>query len=327
MMDRRAFIGRVAGGLLTVPFAASAQQRGTPTIGFVNGASPALYERPLRAFREGLSETGYVEGQNVTIEYRWADGQYDRLPALVADLIRRQVSVIAATSTPAALAAKAATTTIPIVFTTGSDPVQLGLVASMSRPSGNVTGASQMTADLWPKRLELAHELAPTATIIALLINPSSPIAATQSSAMQAVASRLGLKLRVLRASNERAIDNAFATASRLPAGVLVIGSDVFFNTRYEQFGALTLRHALPTIYQNREFAESGGLIAYGGSISGAYRAAGVYTGRILKGDRPGDLPVQQTTKVELLINLKTARALGMTFPQSMMLRADEVIE
>jgi putative ABC transport system substrate-binding protein len=326
-MDRRTFIGSVAGGLLAAPFAAPAQQRATPVIGFLNAASPAVYAGPLRSFLQGLSETGYVEGQNVTIEYRWADGQYDRLPALAADLIRRQVSVIAATSTPAALAAKAATTTIPIVFTAGNDPVKLGLVVSMSRPNGNVTGASTLNAEAAPKRLELAHELIPMATVIALLVNPSSAFAETQLSTMQAAASGLGLKLHVLRASNERAIDDAFATAIRLRAGALVIGNDVFFNTRNEQFGALTLRNALPTIYQYREFAASGGLIGYGGSVLDSYHAAGVYAGRILKGDKPGDLPVQQSTKIELFINLKTAKALGITIPQSLLARADEVIQ
>jgi putative tryptophan/tyrosine transport system substrate-binding protein len=326
-MDRRAFIGRVAGGLLVLPFAAAAQQRVTPVIGFLNSASPAQYAGPLRSFRQGLSETGYVEGHNVTIEYRWADGQYDRLPALVADLIRRQVSVIAATSTPAALAAKAANTTIPIVFTTGSDPVQMGLVTSMSRPNGNVTGATEITAEVGPKRLELAHELVPTATSIALLVNPQSPVAETRLSVMQAAARTLGLQLQVLRASNDRAIDDAFATATRMRASVLVIEGDVFFNTRYEQFGALTLRHALPTIYQNQEFTASGGLISYGGGLLDAYRAAGVYSGRILKGDKPGNLPVQQSTKIELIINLKTAKALGITIPQSVIVRADELIQ
>jgi putative ABC transport system substrate-binding protein len=326
-MDRRTFIGSVAGGLLAMPFAAAAQQRVPPVIGFLNGGSPALYAGPLRAFREGLGETGYVDGQNVTIEYHWAEGHYDRLPALVADLIRRQVSVIAATSTPAALAAKAATTTIPVVFTTGSDPMQIGLVASMSRPSGNVTGASQMNSEVEPKRLELAHNLVPTAAFIALLVNPKSPVAKLRLSEMQAAAGVLGLKVHVLQASNERDIDDAFATAIRLRAGVLVIIGDIFFNTRDEQFGALTLRHALPTIYEGREFADAGGLMTFGGSISDSYQKAGVYAGRILKGEKPGDLPVQQSTKIELIINLKTAKALGITIPQSILLRADEVIQ
>jgi len=270
---------------------------------------------------------GYVDGQNVTVEYHWADGHYDQLPALVADLIRRQVSVIAATSTPAALAAKAAATNIPIVFTTGSDPVQIGLVASMSRPNGNVTGASQMNQVVEPKRLELAHDLVPTATFVAVLINPNSPVAKVRLSDMQAAASALRLKLHVLRASNEREIDDAFAEANRLRARVLVIIGDVFFNTRDEQFGALTLRHRLPTLYEGREFAESGGLVTFGGSISDSYQKAGVYAGRILKGERPGDLPVQQSTKIELIINLKTAKAIGIAIPQSVLLRVDEVIE
>ena len=326
-MDRRTFVGSVAGGLLAAPFAALAQPRVTPVIGFLNGGSPALYAGPLRAFREGLGETGYVDGQNVTIEYHWADGHYDQLPALVADLIRRQVSVIAATSTPAALAAKAAATTIPIVFTTGSDPVQIGLVASMNRPNGNVTGASQMNQVVEPKRLELAHDLAPTAPFVAVLINPNSPVAKLRLSDMQAAASALGLKLQVLRARNEREIDDAFAEAIRLRARALVIIGDIFFNTRDDQFGALTLRHRLPTLYEGREFAESGGLITFGGSISDSYQKAGVYAGRILKGEKPGDLPVQQSTKIELIINLKTAKAIGIAIPQSILLRADEVIQ
>jgi len=326
-MDRRTFIGSVAGGLLGVPFAATAQKELAPVIGFLNGGSPVLYAGPLRLFREGLKESGYVDGQNLTIEYRWADGHYDQLPALVADLIQRQVSVIAATSTPAALAAKAATTRIPIVFTTGNDPVELGLVVSMSRPNGNVTGASQMNSEVEPKRLELAHDLVPSATFVPLLVNPSNPATKLRLSEMQAAASKLGLKLQVLRASNEREIDDAFATAVRMRAGALVIVGDVFFNTRDEQFGALTLRHKLPTIYEGREFAEAGGLMTFGGSIQASYHAAGVYTGRILKGAKPGDLPVQQTTTIELIINLKTAKALGVTIPQSILLRADELIQ
>ena len=326
-MRRREFLGLLGGAAAAWPLAARAEQPAMPVIGFLNSASPALYAGPVRAFCQGLGETGYVEGRNVTIEYRWADGQYDRLPALVAGLVGRQVTVMAATSTPAALAAKAAAITIPIVFTTASDPVQLGLVASLSRPSGNVTGVTQMTVEVGPKRLELAHELVPAATTIALLVNPSSPIAETLSRDMQAAARTLGLQMHILQARNERDIDDAFATSIQLRAGMLLIGPDVFFNSRSEQLGALTLRHAMPTIYQYREFAAAGGLMSYGGSLIDAYRQAGVYTGRILRGDKPADLPVQQATKVELIINLKTAKTLGLTIPPSLLARADEVIE
>jgi putative tryptophan/tyrosine transport system substrate-binding protein len=298
-----------------------------PVIGFLNSASPDGYAVPVRAFRQGLKDIGYVEGQNVAIDYRWAEGQYDRLPALAADLVRRQVTVIAATSTPAALTAKAATTTIPIVFTTASDPMLLGLVASLSRPGGNVTGATQLNVEVGPKRLELVRELLPAATIIALLVNPTSPVAETLARDLQAAARSIGLQLHILNASTERDIDDAFANLAKLRAGALVVGSDVFFNTRSEQLGALTVRHRVPTIYQYREFAAAGGLMSYGGSITDSYRRAGGYTGRILKGERPADLPVQQSTKVELIINLKTAKTLGLTFPLSLLGRADEVIE
>ena len=263
----------------------------------------------------------------MAIEYRWAEGQYDRLPALAADLVRRQVTAIAATSTPAALTAKAATTTIPIVFTTASDPMRLGLVASLSRPGGNVTGATQLNVEVGPKRLELVRELLPAATIIALLVNPTNPVAETLARDLQAAARTIGLQLHILNASTERDIDDAFANLAKLRAGALVVGSDVFFNTRSEQLGALTVRHGVPTIYQYREFAAAGGLMSYGGSITDSYRRAGGYTGRILKGEKPADLPVQQSTKVELIINLKTAKTLGLTVPLSLLGRADEVIE
>jgi len=326
-MRRRAFIAALGGAAATWPFAAHAQQPAMPVIGFLNSASPSLYAGALRAFLEGLGETGFVDGRNVIIEYRWAEGQYDRLPALAADLIRRQVTVIAATSTPAALAAKAATVAIPIVFTTASDPVQIGLVASLSRPSGNVTGATQMTVEVGPKRLEMAHELVPAATVIALLVNPTSPVAETIARDMQAAAGTLGLQMHVLRASDDREIDDAFAASIQLGAGALVIASDVFFTSRDEQLGALTLRYKVPTIYQYHEFAAAGGLMSYGGSLTDTYRQTGIYTGRILKGDKPADLPVQQATKVELIINLKTAKALGLTVPLTLLGRADEVIE
>jgi putative ABC transport system substrate-binding protein len=326
-MRRRQFMKLLGGVAATWPLAARAQQPLMPVVGFINSSSPEGYAPWLAAFRRGLNEAGYVEGHNVAVEYRWGEGQYDRLPALAADLVRRQVTVIAATSTPAALAVKAATTTIPIVFTTASDPMQLGLVAGLARPGGNVTGVTMLGIEVGPKRLELAHQLVPTAISIALLVNPTNPIAKTLSTDLQAAARTLGLQLHVLHASTERDIDGAFATLAQLRAGVLVIGSDVFFNSRSEQLGALTLRYAVPTIYQYREFAAAGGLISYGGSLADSYRQAGVYTGRILKGAKPADLPVQQSTKAELIINLKTAKALGLTVSPSLLGRADEVIE
>ena len=324
---RREFITLLGGAAATWPLVAYAQQPVMPVIGFLNSASPDGYAVPVGAFRQGLKDIGYVEGQNVAIEYRWAEGQYDRLPALAADLVRRQVTAIAATSTPAALTAKAATTTIPIVFTTASDPMRLGLVASLSRPGGNVTGATQLNVEVGPKRLELVRELLPAATIIALLVNPTNPVAETLARDLQAAAHTIGLQLHILNASTERDIDDAFASLAKLRAGALVVGSDVFFNTRSEQLGALTVRHGVPTIYQYREFAAAGGLMSYGGSITDLYRRAGGYTGRILKGEKPADLPVQQSTKVELIINLKTAKTLGLTLPLSLLGRADEVIE
>ncbi len=279
-------------------------------------------------FRQGLKQAGYVEGQNVVIEYRWAGGQYHQLPVMAAELIHHPVAVLAATSTPAALAAKAATTTVPTVFTTASDPVQLGLVASLSRPGGNITGVSQLNVELGRKRLELARELLSTATIVGLLVNPANPIAETLTQDLRVAAQAIGLKLHVVHASNERDFDSVFATLSRLGAGGLVISPDVFFVSRREQLGALTLQHAVPTIWdQGREFATAGGLISYGASVADSYRLAGVYTGRILKGEKPSDLPVQQSTKIELIVNLRTAKALGLNVPELILARADEVIE
>ena len=298
-----------------------------PVIGFLNGGSPEGSAPMMSAFLQGLKEAGYVDGQNVAIEYRWANGQYDRLAALVGDLVRRQVSVIAATSTPANLVAKAATTTIPIVFTTGGDPVQLGLVASLGRPGGNVTGVTQMTGEVAPKRVELAHELVPQATAFGLLINPTNPLAETVKRDSQAAALKLGLQLNVLRASTDAELDEAFTTFRQMRAGALVIGTDAFFNNRLEQLAALAIRNSVLAVYEYHQFVAAGGLASYGGSIIDSYRLAGGYVGRVLKGEKPANLPVQQATKVELIINLKTARALGIAVPQSVQSRADEVIE
>jgi putative tryptophan/tyrosine transport system substrate-binding protein len=324
---RRQFIALLSGAAASWPLAARAQQATMPVIGFLNGGSPKGYALWVAAFHRGLNEAGYVEGQNVAIEYRWAEGQYDRLTALAADLVRHQVTVIAATSTPAALAAKAATTTIPIVYAGGGDPVKLNLVASLTQPGGNVTGATVLNVEVGPKRLELARELFPGATTVALLINPANPVAATISKDLQAVADTLGVRLHVLHASTEADFEAACATAAKLRVALVIGSADPWFNSHAAQLGALALRHSVPAIYQRREFAAAGGLMSYGGDTTGTYRLAGVYTGRILKGEKPADLPVVQSTKVELILNLKTAKALGITVPLPLSGRADEVIE
>jgi putative tryptophan/tyrosine transport system substrate-binding protein len=325
-IGRRELLVALGGAAATWPLTARAQQTAMPIIGFLNGASSWEYAHLAAVFRQGLTEAGYVEGRNVFIEYRWAEGHYDRLPHLAADLVRRQVAVIFANG-PAVVAAKAATTTIPIVFATALDPVGSGLVASLNRPGGNLTGATSLLDEIGPKRLGLMHELVPTATAFAALINPTFPSAKTQSRDLEAAAHTLGLQLHVVHAVAERDLDTAFATLGQLRLGGLVICPDPFFSTRIEQLAELTVRHAVPAIYQSREFVAAGGLMSYGAGVADTYRQAGIYVGRILKGEKAADLPVQQVTKVELVLNMKTAKALGLTFPLSLLGRADEVIE
>jgi putative ABC transport system substrate-binding protein len=326
---RRKFLATLGGAAVAWPLAARAQQQAAvPVVGVLSAEWPNLSSDRLRAFHDGLRETGYVEGRNLAIEYRWAEGRNDRLPALADELVRRQVTVIVSTSTPAVLAARTATTTTPIVFFVATDPVQLGLVTSLSRPGGNLTGVVTLNVEVAAKRLELLHELVPTATIVALLVNPTSTaLAETTTRELEAAARTLGLEFHVLHASSEGEIDAAFATLVRLQAGALVIGADALFNSRSEQLAALTIRHRVPAIYQYREFVSTGGLMAYGSTVLDTYRPLGVYTGRILKGEKPAELPVQQATKVELVINMKTAKALGLTVPLPMIGRVDEVIE
>jgi putative ABC transport system substrate-binding protein len=325
-MKRRDFITLLGGAIVALPSAARAQQPTMPVIGFLNsrasGDNPAI----LAAFLRGLKEAGYAEGQNVTVEYRWADGQYDRLPGLAADLVGRQVAVIISNG-PSARIAKAATSTIPIVFAVGFDPVTFGLVTNLSRPDGNLTGVSILDVEIGPKRLELLHELIPNEAVMALLVNPTTPAAETIVRAVQAAARDHGLKLHVVHATTDRDFDAVFATVAQLRAGGLVIGGDPFFTSRSKQLGELTVTHKVPAIYEFREFAAAGGLISYGTSLGDAYRQVGLYTGRILKGERVSDLPVQQATKVEMVLNLKTAKALGLNIPNTLIGRADEVIE
>jgi putative ABC transport system substrate-binding protein len=326
-MRRREFITLLSGAAAW-PVTARAQQPAMPAIGFLSIASPELYADRLRAFRQGLSETGYVDGRNLMIEYRWAGSEYDRLPTLAADLVRRQVAVIATGGGVVTVrAAKAATATIPIVFQMGADPVALGVVASLNRPGGNVTGVASLNVELGPKRLELLHELVPTAALVGVLVNPTNPNAESLTRDLLAAARTLELKLHVLHAGTEHDFDQAFATLVQLRAGGLVIGTDGIFTSRSRQLAALAIRHGVPTIYQYRDFAAAGGLVSYGGSSTDPYRQLGVYTGRVLKGEKPADLPVQQATKVEFVINLKAAKALGLTVPLTLLGRADEIIE
>jgi putative tryptophan/tyrosine transport system substrate-binding protein len=326
-MKRREFIAGL--GATAWPLAARAQQAALPVVGWLGSESAEQFADRVRAFRLGLNDSGYVEGRNVAVEYLYANGHYDQISVLATELVRQRVAVIASIgAVRGVLAAKAATTTIPIVFQLGADPVAAGIVASLNRPGGNLTGVSNLNAELLPKRLELLHEMIPAATVIALVVNPTNPIVAEANKRdLEAAARILGLHLQVLHASTENDFDAVFAKLTEHHVGGLVISGDAFFTSRSEQLAALSLQHAIPTIYQFHNFVAAGGLMSYGGSLSEANRQAGRYVGRILKGEKPADLPVQQTTKVELIINLKTAKALGLTIPETLLATADEVIQ
>jgi putative ABC transport system substrate-binding protein len=325
-MRRREFIALIAGASAAWPLAARAQP--IPVVGYLNAASPAPLRQQTAAFLGGLKQSGYVEGQNVAIEYRWAEGQYDRLPALVTDLVRQPVSVIVSGGgASAVLAAKAATTTIPIVFSSGGDPVRLGVVASLNRPGGNITGVYQFTSGLEAKRLGLLHEIVPKVTTVAVLNNPNFADAESQLRDVQEAAAGLGLKIVIVRANQENDFDGAFSTIVSERAGALLVCASPFFNNRRQQLVVLAARHAVPAIFEWRDFAAAGGLLSYGTSLTDAYHQVGVYTGQILKGAKPGDLPVVQSTRFELVINMSTAKALGLEVPPTLLARADEVIE
>ena len=326
-MKRRDFITLLGGAAATWPLAARSQQAAMPVIGFLYSGSPGTISKELVIFRQALAEAGYVEGRTVAVEYRWAEGQYDQLPALAAELVRRQVAVVVAVPIPAALAAKAATVTIPIVFSAAGDPVKLGLVDSLARPGGNATGVNFFQAELGAKQLGLLRELLPTAARIGLLVNPANANVEGVTKDVEAAASAIGVQIDVVGASDSREIEAAFATLVRNKAAALLVGADSFFFNRRLQLAILAARHAIPAVYFNREFAEAGGLMSYGTSLTEVYRQLGVYTGRILKGSKPADLPVVQSTKFEFVINLLSARALGLEIPPVLLARADEVIE
>jgi putative tryptophan/tyrosine transport system substrate-binding protein len=324
---RRHFITLIGGAAAVWPLAARGQQAAMPVIGFLHGASFEGYKPMVMSFRQGLKEAGYVDGYNVAIEFRWAEGHYDQLPAMAADLVRRQVAVIVTGGTPAAFAAKEATSTIPTVISVGIDPVQLGLVGSLNRPGGNVTGTAVLTVELGAKKLEILHELLPRASAIALLVNPTNPNVESETRVVQDAARLLGLHLHVLHASTESQIDAAFGALVELRASALIVGVEPFLNDSRAQIVALAARYAVPAVYGVRDFVTAGGLMSYGTDLVDIYRQSGIYAGKILKGARPADLPVQQLTKVALVINLKTAKTLGLTIPTTLLGRADEVIE